>query len=273
MKQTKTVCRFHENLKCSPIRSLHFLRPRNHQLTRAERASESSDTTTIHRSIIAIAIAIASLHHHHRIIMDDTTGGHIEACAYACYDQSRLVHYSGSPESAFTVQDFTCTDGRVAKWIQGRSLVSTKTSLVCNQLFHADDVIKYSRIKQGAFCNLTWLAMASDQLTVGSLHSKAARTFVGRSVLVLSNEQAQSFLHLLGRPDQAAELHAAMPVRAPKKVVRWKSCVSSVIPSTSKGRGGDEAFHRSPLAVTRSIYSNLNIIPAVTMDTKNKSSF
>jgi uncharacterized protein (DUF1778 family) len=241
-------------------------------IDRAERASESSDTTTIHRSIIAIAIA--SLHHHHRIIMDDIAGGHIEARAYACYDQSRLVHYSGSPESAFTVQDFTCTDGRVAKWIQGRSLVSTKTSLVCNQLFHADDVIKYSRIKQGAFCNLTWLAMASDQLTVGSLHSKAARTFVGRSVLVLSNEQAQSFLHLLGRPDQAAELHAAMPVRAPKKVVRWKSCVSSVIPSTSKGRGGDdEAFHRSPLAVNRSIYSNLKIIPAVTMDTKNKSSF
>lgn len=210
--------------------------------------------------------------------MDDVDGGHepttsIEARAYTCYDQSRAVHYSGAPESIFTVQDFTCTDGRAAKWIQGRSLVSTKTSLVCNQLFHADNVIQCSIRKGGALCILTWHAMASDQLTAGgSLHSKAARKFVGRSVLVLSNEQGQHFLRLLGKPDQAAELHAASMVRAPKKVVRWKSCISSVIPS-SKGGRGDEAFHRSPLAVkNRSICSNSNIIPAVTMDTKNKSS-
>ena len=95
---------------------------------------------------------------------------------------------------------------------------------------------------RSALCTLTWLAMASDQLTEGSLHSKAAArtSLVGRSVFVLSNEQAQHFLRLLGNPEQAAEPYASM-VRAPKKVVRWKSCVSSVIPS-SKGRG-DEASH------------------------------
>jgi hypothetical protein len=229
-----------------------------------------SYTFTTHNKPGTTSPPTTTRHHHHRIIMDDVDGGHepnasFEACAYACYDQSRLVHFSGSPESTFTVQDFTCTDGRVAKWIQGRSLVSL---LVCNQLFHADDVIQCS-VEHGTLCTLTWLAMASDQLTLGSLHSKAARTFVGRSVLVLSNEQAQSFLRLLGRPDQAAELNAAV-VKARKKVVRWKSCVSSLIPS-SKGRG-DEASRKRPLAANTNIHSNLNIIPAVKMDTSKKAS-
>jgi hypothetical protein len=209
--------------------------------------------------------------------MDDVDGGHepdtsIQACAYACYDRNRLVHHSGSPEAAFTVQAFTCTDGRVAKWIQGRSLVSANTQLVCNQLFHADDVIQCS-VEQGALCTLTWLAMASDQLTVGSLHSKAARTFVGRSVLVLSNEQAHSFLRLLGRTDQAAELHAAI-LKTRKKVLRvvhWKSCVSSVIPSSKKI--GDEASRKRPLAANTSIHSNLKIIPGVKVDTSKKNLF
>jgi hypothetical protein len=208
----------------------------------------------------------------------------IEARAYTCYDRNRVVHYSGSPKSAFTVQDFTCTDGRVAKWIQGRSLVASNTLLVCNQLLHTDDVIQCSI--QGALCTLIWFAMASDQLTVGSLHSKAALSFVGKSVLVLSNEQARNFLRLLGRPDQATELHATVVkprkkvvrwksdqatelrttmVKASKKVVRWKSCVSSVIPVSK------EASRKRPLAANTSIQSNLNEIPAVKMDTKKKS--
>jgi hypothetical protein len=108
---------------------------------------------------------------------------------------------------------------RALRWL------AAKSSLVCNQLFHTD--IQCSSQSKARFvpCGSQWCPI---RLTVGSLHSKAARTFVGRSVLVLSNEQTQHFLRLLGRLDQTDELPRAMAKAEEESSLEM--LVSSVIP-------------------------------------------
>jgi hypothetical protein len=196
----------------------------------------------------------------------------IEVCAYKCYDENKVVHYSNCcepPVATFIVKDFPCKDGRVAKWILGRSLATLPTRrLICSQLFYATDGITSST--DGEVSTLTWFAKTSDQLTAGSdeykMHSKPARMFTGKSVLVVTNDQAQSFLRLLGRPDKAAELQGAI-TGVHNEAVNEKSCEAAIL---AGGEGVGQHVYKRPSVMRKSILrkSNSKSAPAAKTDLK-----
>jgi hypothetical protein len=244
----------HENVKGSD-------RPTNKSSARIHRnRSEPVNNATQPTPIIMVE-------HGHKT---NTTS--IEVCAYKCYDENKVVHYSNCcepPVATFIVKDFPCKDGRVAKWILGRSLATLPTRrLICSQLFYATDGITSST--DGEVSTLTWFAKTSDQLTAGSdeykMHSKPARMFTGKSVLVVTNDQAQSFLRLLGRPDKAAELQGAI-TGVHNEAVNEKSCEAAIL---AGGEGVGQHVYKRPSVMRKSILrkSNSKSAPAAKTDLK-----